>query len=120
MIYLYVKTHNQTGLKYFGKTKYNPHRYKGSGKYWLRHLSKHGDDVSTQIVGEFDNIDECSEFAATFSRENKIVESNNWANLRDENGLDGAPIGHSRTQILVRTKSSNIVSITNSLERPFV
>jgi hypothetical protein len=35
---LYVKTHNITGLKYFGKTTNDPFKYKGSGKYWLDHL----------------------------------------------------------------------------------
>lgn len=36
---LYIKTHNKTGLKYFGKTTSNdPYKYKGSGSYWLDHL----------------------------------------------------------------------------------
>jgi len=31
-IYLYKKTHNQTGFKYLGKTNSkDPHKYKGSG-----------------------------------------------------------------------------------------
>ena len=35
--YLYVKQHNKTGLKYFGKTtKKDPLKYKGSGLYWKR------------------------------------------------------------------------------------
>ena len=50
MFYLYVKTHNQTKLKYLGKTESDPYQYKGSGKYWLRHIRKHGNDVSTQIL----------------------------------------------------------------------
>lgn len=41
MIYLYVKTHNITGLKYLGKTNNkDPHSYKGSGKYWILHCKK--------------------------------------------------------------------------------
>lgn len=94
MIYLYIKTHNQTGLKYFGKTTKDPFTYKGSGKYWLKHLSKYGNDVSTQVISEFDDIDKCSKFALSFSKENNIVESEEWANFREENGLDGAPVGH--------------------------
>jgi hypothetical protein len=40
-IYLYVKTHNNTGMKYLGKTtKPDPHKYPGSGKRWTRHLKK--------------------------------------------------------------------------------
>ena len=41
-IYLYVKQHSVTGLKYFGRTECkNPFRYKGSGSYWKKHLKKH-------------------------------------------------------------------------------
>ena len=48
--YLYVKTHNITGLKYFGKTTNDPYTYYGSGKYWLLHLKKHGYNISCQPV----------------------------------------------------------------------
>lgn len=38
-ITLYIKIHNVTGLKYFGKTtKNNPEKYTGSGKHWKRHI----------------------------------------------------------------------------------
>ena len=56
IIYLYIKTHNKTGLKYLGKTtKKDQHKYKGSGKYWLKHIRKHGYDVTTEII--FQTID---------------------------------------------------------------
>lgn len=94
MIYLYVKSHNVTGLKYFGKTtQSNPNKYQGSGKYWKRHIRKYGYDVTTEIVGEFEDLMEASEFALNFSNDNNIVESSNWANLKRENGLDGSPPG---------------------------
>lgn len=95
MIYLYVKTHNVTGLKYFGKTtKEDPIKYSGSGKYWKRHLKKHGFDFSTEIVGEFEDPKLCQEIALKFSMDNDIVNNEDWANLIEENGLDGAPIGN--------------------------
>lgn len=95
MITLYVKTHRQTGLKYFGKTtRDDPYRYKGSGTYWKLHIKKHGYDVETEIVGAFENIDEAVEFALRFSKENNIVESEKWANLQEENGLDGVLCGN--------------------------
>lgn len=95
VIYLYVKTHSVTGMKYFGKTsKKDPYKYGGSGKHWLRHLKKHGPDVATEIIGIFSEESLCSEAALKFSKENNIANSQLWANLRDENGLDGAPIGH--------------------------
>lgn len=95
-ITLYVKTHNVTGLKYFGKVsdRKDPFAYHGSGVYWKKHLKKHGYDLTTEIVGVFDSVDECSKAAIQFSIDNNIVESDQWANLRIENGMDGAPAGH--------------------------
>lgn len=94
MIYLYVKSHNVTGLKYFGKTtKPDPHRYKGSGKYWKNHIAKYGYNVTTEIVAQFDLPEEASNFALDFSKTYNIVESDEWANLKHENGLDGSPPG---------------------------
>ncbi len=72
----------------------NLSKYKGSGKYWRRHLKKHGNDVSTKVVAEFDDPAACREFATKFSIDNNIVESHSWANLQIENGQDGAPLGH--------------------------
>lgn len=94
MIHLYIKTHNTTGLKYFGKTTRDPYSYSGSGKYWKKHLKKHGDNVTTEIVGSFPSKEECESFALQFSIENNIIESGQWANLINENGLDGAPKGN--------------------------
>lgn len=86
--YLYIKQHNVTGLKYFGKTiKKDPIKYKGSGDYWLNHLAVHGNDVTTTWYQLFTDIDELKAFALEFSKENNIVESNEWANLIVENGL---------------------------------
>jgi len=89
-IKLYVKTHNKTGLKYFGKTVKDINKYRGSGKYWLRHIKKHGYDVTTVLYAEF-NINDCNitDVALDFSQENNIVKSKVWANLIFENGLDG-------------------------------
>ena len=89
-VYLYVKEHQKTGLKYFGKTSHkNPFWYKGSGSYWLDHLKKHGYDISTTEIFGFDNQDLCTEFALKFSQDNDIVNSSEWANLKEETGLDG-------------------------------
>ena len=90
-IYLYVKKHLVSGLQYFGKTtKPNPFKYYGSGIYWKKHIKCHGKEhVETISVWEFNDIQECSDFAIKFSQENNIVESKEWANLKPENGLDG-------------------------------
>ena len=86
--YLYIKQHNVTGLKYFGKTiKKDPVRYKGSGYYWLNHLAVHGNDVTTVWHQLFTDQESLVEYALSFSRDNNIVESAEWANLIPENGL---------------------------------
>lgn len=83
-IYLYVKTHNETGLKYFGKTTSNPYSYRGSGKNWVSHLKQFGNDVSTEVVGEFEDRDECASYARQFSQMYDIANSEKWANLIPE------------------------------------
>ena len=93
--YLYVKTHNITGLKYFGKTTNDPYTYYGSGKYWLLHLKKHGYNISTEIVGYYTDKEECVNFAITFSNEINFIgavdihKKKIWANQVLENGIDG-------------------------------
>jgi len=95
---LYIATHNKTGLKYFGKTtKYFTEEelqkyYHGSGKYWKNHLKKYGNDVIMKIYKICD-INEVEKEALKFSKENDIVNSKEWANLKYENGLDGWGIG---------------------------
>lgn len=87
--YLYVKTHNTTGLKYFGKTtKPDPSKYTGSGFKWLNHIKKHGYDVTTEILGLYSNKDECMSVAIAYSIVHNIVESEEWANLIPETGTD--------------------------------
>lgn len=95
-IHLYVKTHNKTGLKYFGKTTQDPFVYKGSGIYWRRHLNIHGDNISTEIIGSFTDESECKRVATEFSISNNITESCDWANLRDETLTGGFDHIHSK------------------------
>lgn len=85
MIYLYVKTHNQTGLKYLGKTtSIDPHLYKGSGRRWQAHCRKHGYDYSTEILFQSQSKDEIKEKGLYYSNLWNIVESKDWANLMPE------------------------------------
>ena len=91
--WLYIKQHNVTGLKYFGKTIQDPYTYGGSGTRWKNHLCIHGDDVTTVWCQLFDTKESLVNYALAFSSENNIVESKDWANLKPENGLDGNPPG---------------------------
>lgn len=96
IVYLYIKQHSITGLKYFGKTvARDPFKYGGSGSYWTNHCNKHGKEhVKTVEIWGFDDQELCTEFALKFSEENNIVESKEWANLIEENGLTGLQPGH--------------------------
>lgn len=105
-IYLYIKQHNLTGLKYFGRTIRNPYNYHGSGKYWKQHILKHGKSISTLEVFEFNRQEECSAFALEFSEIHNIVESNEWANLTPENGIDGS--GKRSKQTRLKMSASHV------------
>jgi hypothetical protein len=91
--WLYIKKHNATGMMYLGKTQRNPDKYFGSGKYWLRHLKSHGRDIVTVWKHLFVDKKDLVEFATFMSKELNIVQSEKWANLKEENGLDGNPLG---------------------------
>lgn len=90
--FLYIKQHRRTSLKYFGKTSIDPYHYSGSGWHWSNHLRKHGNDVITLRVWEFDDIKECKRFALKFSIDNNIVSSKAWANMVNESGVGGWPL----------------------------
>jgi hypothetical protein len=90
VFYLYVKKHNITGLKYLGYTKQDVFKYKGSGKYWSRHLKKHGNNVTTEILLETDNLKEIEEFGICYSKLWNIIESEEWANLKEEGAQGGS------------------------------
>jgi len=92
-IYLYKKTHRITGLMYLGKTtSKDPYSYSGSGKYWKRHLIKHGFDYDTEILKECATADEIKYWGEYYSELWNVVESDNWANLKPESG-DGGDAG---------------------------
>lgn len=92
--FLYIKKHNKTGLKYFGRTTSNdPVAYQGSGNYWRRHLKKHGNDVSTLWYQLYNDKEIIQEEALAFSRSHNIIESNEWANLMLEDGINGSVSG---------------------------
>jgi hypothetical protein len=101
---LMIKQHSITGLKYFHKTtKLNKiNTYSGSGKYWLRHLEKHGNSWVNLWVSEvFYDADLCQEFALLFSELHEIDVSPDWANLIPENGINGGDNPASRTREVI-------------------
>ena len=95
--YLCIKQHSVTKKKYFCKTsRLDPIKYLGSGTYWKRHIKKHGKHfVETLWISDLYYDTSIKEIALHFSCENNIVESDDWANLIPENGLDGGSVHHS-------------------------
>jgi hypothetical protein len=128
IIYLCVKIHTKSNLKYFCKTATrDPYVYCGSGLYWKRHITLYGKEyIKTIGVWAFDNELQASQFALKFSKDNKIVSSDNWANLQEENALDGCPPGLKRPNITgdnnpaKRTEVRQKISENNAMKNPIV
>jgi|TARA_R110000744_G_scaffold2415_3_gene9820 hypothetical protein len=90
MYNLYLKTHNKTNLKYLGYTKREDYDvYKGSGIYWKRHIKKYGYDVETELLGSFDDLAKLKQHGTHFSILWNVVDSNDFANLKTEEGISG-------------------------------
>lgn len=77
-------------MKYFGKSvRRDIEDYEGSGIKWKNHLKKHEAKSIHIWNSDWYHDTSISIFALQFSKENDIVKSNEWANLVEENGLDG-------------------------------
>ena len=90
MIYLYLKTHNISGLKYLGKTTRDPQKYLGSGKVWRDHLKKYGNNIHTEILLETESQTEIERMGKYYSELWNVVESKEFANLVPEHGDGGS------------------------------
>jgi len=106
--WLYIKQHNITGLKYFGKTTKDPLLYRGSGKYWKDHIKKHGNNVITVWAELFTDRESLIEYALNFSMQHNIVNSAEWANLIVENGIDGNVPGNKTSDETRRKLSESL------------
>ena len=91
-IILYLKE-SPMGLKYLGKcVNRNPYLYIGSGKRWKNHIRKHNltaADIKTTILLDTEDETEFKKIAEYYSTLWNVVESNEFANLRPENGDGG-------------------------------
>jgi hypothetical protein len=125
-IYLYVKTHRKTGLKYLGKTNsQDPYKYKGSGIYWTRHLKEHGLDVETAILHECKTNEEVRELGKYYSNLWDVVNAVDdqgrkiWANLKPEEG-DGGWGGEQNPNNLphIKKNKSDRFKINNPIHQP--
>ena len=97
-LYLMVKIHTVTGLKYLCKkvttSDSKAISYLGSGTRWNNHLKVHGKHINTEIIVkcELDKIEEFSKLCIEHSNKFNIVKSDEWANLIIETGKPGTKI----------------------------
>ncbi len=96
VIYLLIKEHVETGLKYLCKHVASSfsecEKYSGSGVYWKKHLKKHGNNVITKCLFVTDNEKEFRKVAKKYSLDYNVSNSKEWANLCDEEGQGGLTI----------------------------
>jgi hypothetical protein len=92
-IYLMVKTHSKTGLKYLCKTvKKKYEKYLGSGTRWTNHLNVHGNEHTTELIRICYSVDELIHWGRYYSELWNVVEERDklgrktWANLKPEEG----------------------------------
>jgi hypothetical protein len=90
------------GIKYFCKSiTEDIVSYPGSGKVWKYRIKKYGkQNIKTLWVSDwYYDPYEIQRIALGFSEENQVVESDEWANMKPEDGLDGGrqrPEGQAR------------------------
>lgn len=90
---LYIK--ELAGIKYFGKSvKEDIDKYLGSGTIWKDRIKKYGkENIKTIWVSDWFYCPYyIQQFALMLSEINQIVESDDWANYRPEDGLAGGRV----------------------------
>jgi hypothetical protein len=91
---IYHKQCSHCGLNYMGKTSVDDiENYPGSGKHWQRHLQKYNAKSIHVWNSDWFYDNSIVDYALDLSIKYNIVESKDWANLKEENGLDGGDPG---------------------------
>jgi hypothetical protein len=98
------------GVKYLCKSvKSDFDRYTGSGEYWKKIVKKYGKkNIKTLWVSDwFTCPHHIQQFALMYSEYNQVVESDEWANLKAENGIDGGAMSRESVEKTLETKRQN-------------
>ena len=86
---LYLKKHDTTGKLYLGWTTRDVETYSGSGVYWLKHLKKHGNFVSTVVLEETADLNRLRSQGKYYSELWDVADNPQFANLKEEDGVGG-------------------------------
>lgn len=104
------------GVKYLCKsTLHDFEKYTGSGVHWKKIVKKYGrNNVKTLWVSDwFYCPHHLQDFALMYSEYNQVVESDEWANLKPETGLDGncnpalIKIAMNRPEVVAKRKETD-------------
>lgn len=123
-LYLLIKEHKKTGLKYLCKhsseTLDDCFYYNGSGTYWKKHIKKHGSDLKTTCLFVTEDKNEFKKVAIEYSIKFDVVNSKEWANLTAEEGQGGNTVidykEHSRKTSEGIKKSINYPNLLKHLQ----
>jgi len=95
---VYVTTNKINGKKYLGKSAHGRPGYLGSGIAIQNAIRKYGkENFSRETVAYSDSLIEVAKIERQLSLEWKVVESNNWYNLKI-GGVGGSSPGAKRTE----------------------
>lgn len=113
-------------IYYFGKSwREDLQKYCGSGVIWSDYVNKYNNVEQVWLSDWYNDPLEIQQVAIRFSLENAIVESDIWANLKIENGIDGGLITDATRDKISRTMkgktptsgTTNTIWINNGSER---
>jgi len=121
MIYLLIKEHIHTGLKYLCKHETNNERtcytYKGSGIYWRKHIKKHGCYINTICIFKTIDKEKFKSVSIGYSKYFNIVNSKEWANLTIEQGSGGKTITSEQSSVFSKNMWSSESFKENNIDR---
>jgi hypothetical protein len=119
---IYIKQCSHCNKRYMGKSvKDNITSYKGSGVVWTRHLKKYN-ATSVHIWNSDWFCDKSiAEYALSLSKEHDITESDEWFNIRDEDGLMGGNVGsignNKRRKTMLDSRWKESVGLVANIKR---
>lgn len=116
---IYVKQ-SPFGLFYLGKTEQDIAKYHGSGKKWLLHLKAHNvkrEEIKTWILHETTDFQDLQKIGRYYSKLFNVKESDQWANLMDEEGTGGTVKRSKESLKALSDKIKNYITIHKDLEQ---